>query len=74
MIVIDSKTVHQFKSRNDGKWKDCENEWDMKQYRKYHYETRIIKRKFKRNATIAEELNIELPSKAIFDLFKPLNK
>lgn len=33
---------YQFKSMNDGKWKDCKNEWDMKCYEKYHYETRTL--------------------------------
>ena len=31
---------YQYKSRNNGKWKNCINKRDMLLYRKYHYEVR----------------------------------
>ena len=69
MKIIDTKIVYQFKSRLDNTWKDCTSKWDMEQYQKYLYETRVINRDFERNATIGEILGIESPSKVIFELF-----
>ena len=35
-------TRYQYKSRNDGKWKNCTSKYDMECYQKYEYETRIL--------------------------------
>ena len=32
---------HQFKSKNDGQWKDCHKS-ELNKYEKYIYETRIL--------------------------------